>query len=100
MISSEELAEWLDVPVGTLDQWASRGGGPVFHKIGLHRRYEPADVKKWLRERRLAATGDPRPAEPAERTQSADRRPAVRRPRKAVRRRGDARGADDSNPAA
>jgi hypothetical protein len=62
LISSQELATWLDVPVSTLDQWASRGGGPMFHKVGVHRRYHPLDVRSWLDERRHAATGDPRPA--------------------------------------
>jgi hypothetical protein len=62
LISSEDLARWLDVPVGTLDQWASRGGGPMYHKVGIHRKYHPLDVKSWLAEQRRATTGDPRPA--------------------------------------
>jgi excisionase family DNA binding protein len=62
LITSPELAEYLKVPEGTLDQWASRGGGPFFHKVGAHRRYHPADVKAWLSECRHAATGDRRPA--------------------------------------
>lgn len=48
-ITTEELAAYLRVPMGTLDQWASRGGGPSFHKVGIHRRYNPADVREWLR---------------------------------------------------
>lgn len=59
LISSEELAEWLDVPTGTLDQWASRGGGPVYHKVGIHRKYHPVDVKSWLAEQRRATTSEP-----------------------------------------
>lgn len=62
LISSEELAGWLDVPIGTLDQWASRGGGPMYHKVGIHRKYHPLDVKSWLAEQRRATTGDRRPA--------------------------------------
>lgn len=62
LISSAELAEFLGVEVGTLDQWASRGGGPIFHKIGIHRRYAPADVRAWLDGRRHATTGTPLPA--------------------------------------
>lgn len=62
LINSEELATWLDVPIGTLDQWASRGGGPMYHKVGIHRKYHPLDVKSWLAEQRRATTGDPRPA--------------------------------------
>jgi hypothetical protein len=59
LISSEDLAKWLDVPVGTLDQWASRGGGPMYHKVGIHRKYHPADVKSWLAEQRRATTSEP-----------------------------------------
>ena len=62
LIGSEELARWLDIPIGTLDQWASRGGGPMYHKVGIHRKYHPLDVKSWLAEQRRATTGDPRPA--------------------------------------
>ena len=62
LIGSAELATWLGVPAGTLDQWASRGGGPIFHKVGSHRKYHPADVKSWLARQRWATTGDPAPA--------------------------------------
>jgi hypothetical protein len=54
LIDSDELATYLDVPLATLDTWASRGGGPAFHKVGVHRRYAPADVKAWLAGRRHA----------------------------------------------
>jgi excisionase family DNA binding protein len=47
-IDSDELAEYLRVPLATLDQWASRGGGPAFHKVGKHRRYSPVDIRSWL----------------------------------------------------
>lgn len=52
LIDSETLAGWLNVPVGTLDQWASRGGGPRHIKVGKYRRYHPADVRAWLAEQR------------------------------------------------
>lgn len=58
-LSSAELASWLKVPPSTLDQWASRGGGPAFHRVGRFRRYFPADVKLWLAEQRRATTGEP-----------------------------------------
>jgi hypothetical protein len=51
-LDSNELAAYLMVPVTTLDQWASRGGGPPFHKVGKYRRYAPADVRSWLAEQR------------------------------------------------
>lgn len=52
MISKTELATLLDIPESTLDQWASRGGGPDSHIIGNHRKYWPADVVTWLKGRR------------------------------------------------
>lgn len=51
-IDSDELAEFLRVPMATLDQWASRGGGPNFHKFGRHRRYAPSDVREWIKKRK------------------------------------------------
>jgi excisionase family DNA binding protein len=51
-INSDELAEYLRVPLATLDQWASRGGGPAFHKFGRHRRYLPSDVRAWIESNR------------------------------------------------
>lgn len=59
LIETEELAVFLRVEIATLDQWASRGGGPPFHKVGRHRRYAPADVRAWLRERRHGVTQEP-----------------------------------------
>jgi hypothetical protein len=60
MISKEELALFLDIPEGTLDHWASRGGGPPFHGIGNHRKYLPADVREWLKTRRKEISSEGR----------------------------------------
>ena len=60
MISKEELSEFLGVPLTTLDQWASRGGGPIFHRIGNHRKYWPADVREWLKTQRRTKSSDGR----------------------------------------
>jgi hypothetical protein len=90
-IESEELADYLRVPLATLDQWASRGGGPMYHKIGKFRRYLPADVRSWIAGQRLAAAGNPQPPEPATQPRSARR----------SRREGSSRrDAADSSPAA
>jgi hypothetical protein len=59
LIDSDELATFLGLEVTTLDQWASRGGGPAFHKVGKYRKYLPADVRSWLRERRHGAGQQP-----------------------------------------
>ena len=41
-------AAYLDVPEGTLDQWAYLGRGPVFSKVGRYRRYRPTDVEAYV----------------------------------------------------
>lgn len=59
LINSEELAAFLGEKVEVLDGWASRGGGPPFHKVGKHRKYLPADVKEWMREVRRDVQREP-----------------------------------------
>lgn len=48
MISKEDLAVFLGRSEGTLDQWASRGGGPEYVIVGRHRMYKPAAVREWM----------------------------------------------------
>lgn len=59
LIDTDELATYLGFSVATLDVWASRGGGPAFIKVGRYRKYEPADVKEWLKKNRHADTQEP-----------------------------------------
>jgi excisionase family DNA binding protein len=62
LIDSSALAKYLNVPLGTLDQWASRGGGPPHFRVGRFRRYHPADVREWLKAQRRVAGREPEPA--------------------------------------
>ena len=48
LVTPVELAQRLRVPPRTLDQWAYRGSGPAFIKVGRHRRYRPEDIEAWL----------------------------------------------------
>ena len=81
LIDSETLAgpDWLNLPSErTLDQWAYRGVGPPYIKVGRHRRYDPDEVRRWLRpstarRRRSAAPGGMSP--PAEEPAPKDRLP-------------------------
>lgn len=50
MMTPEELAEFLGVPIATLYQWKLRGVGPVARKIGRHLRYLPHEVDAWVDE--------------------------------------------------
>jgi excisionase family DNA binding protein len=51
----EEVSEYLGVPVATLYQWRHRGYGPVSARIGKHLRYDPDDVRAWVKNQSEAA---------------------------------------------
>jgi predicted DNA-binding transcriptional regulator AlpA len=48
LLEEKELAERLQVSLGTLRSWRTDGTGPRFHRIGQMIRYAPSDVKDWL----------------------------------------------------
>ena len=48
LLEEKELAERLQVSLGTLRTWRTEGKGPRFHRIGQMIRYAPSDVKAWL----------------------------------------------------
>ncbi|MGH2775633.1 MAG: helix-turn-helix transcriptional regulator [Actinomycetota bacterium] len=52
LLSLQEVAEVLNVPVGTLYKWRYEGVGPKGFRVGRGIRYEPADVRAWIAERR------------------------------------------------
>ncbi|MGJ5833519.1 helix-turn-helix transcriptional regulator [Streptomyces ossamyceticus] len=43
-----EIAEFCRVPVATVYQWSSRGGGPKLIKVGRHLRARWDDIERWL----------------------------------------------------
>jgi excisionase family DNA binding protein len=57
LISPEELAAWLKVPVRTVYAWRYKDDGPPGFKVGRHVRYRRSDVDTWLAEQ-----AEPRPA--------------------------------------
>ncbi len=50
MWSVEKTAKFLDIPKGTLYQWISPGRGLRSYKVGGSRKFDPADVRAYLRE--------------------------------------------------
>ena len=48
LLSVEEVADYLGVPVNTLYQWRHKGTGPVAYRVGRFLRYDPAQVRDWL----------------------------------------------------
>ena len=50
-LSRRELAERYGLPVKTLAQWASKGTGPRYARMGRHVRYRLSDVIAWETQR-------------------------------------------------
>jgi excisionase family DNA binding protein len=50
LLSPDEVADFLGIPVKTLYQWRYKRVGPQGLRIGRHLRDRPADVDAWLRE--------------------------------------------------
>jgi predicted DNA-binding transcriptional regulator AlpA len=46
-LSRQELADRYGLPVKTLAQWASKGTGPRYARMGRHVRYRLSDVIDW-----------------------------------------------------
>jgi excisionase family DNA binding protein len=53
--TSAEVAAYLKVSERTLDDWAYRGGGPEFSRVGQQRRYRWEDVDRYVAERSRSA---------------------------------------------
>ena len=45
-----ELSDQINVPRATLKRWRYEGVGPPFLRLGRHVRYDPAAIRRWLRE--------------------------------------------------
>jgi excisionase family DNA binding protein len=56
LASTVQVAEFLGVPPRTLDQWAYKGIGPRWSKIGRHRRYRWTDVETYVEAQTTAST--------------------------------------------
>jgi len=48
LLTVEQLANYLDVPVATLYAWRHRRQGPPSFKAGRHLRYRLGDVEQWI----------------------------------------------------
>jgi DNA-binding transcriptional MerR regulator len=57
LLSIEELAACLDVPVTTIRAWRTDGNGPCAIKVGGRVRYATSDVTALLRRQREAEPG-------------------------------------------
>ena len=48
LLSTDEVARLLIVPVATLYTWRYKGTGPKAYRVGKHLRYRLSDVLAWL----------------------------------------------------
>lgn len=51
LMTTKDVAEYLNVPVGTLYKWRRDGVAPASFRVGRGARYRREDVDAWLRER-------------------------------------------------
>ena len=57
LLSTDELAEYLGVPVKTIYEWRVAGQGPCAFRIGRHLKFAVSDVQAWLLEQRESSPG-------------------------------------------
>jgi excisionase family DNA binding protein len=48
LLSAQELANYLEVPVKTIYTWRHRNTGPRGFRVGKHLRFRWRDVEAWL----------------------------------------------------
>lgn len=48
LLTVQQVADELQIPVRTLRDWAYRGIGPRRLRIGNHVRYRRSDLEEWL----------------------------------------------------
>lgn len=62
LLSVEDLAEYLGIPVTTIYDWRVDGKGPCGIRVGRHVKFAVSDVRDWLAQQR-----EPLPGRAAER---------------------------------
>lgn len=55
LLSVEQLADLLQVPVSTIYFWRHQGAGPRAIRVGRYVRFDTADVTAWLKARKAAS---------------------------------------------
>lgn len=55
LLTVQELAEYLGVPVATLYQWRYRREGPKGFRVGRHVRYRWSEIEAWVEQQMAEA---------------------------------------------
>lgn len=50
-LTTEQVGEYLQVPVNTIYKWRVQGDGPRAARIGRHLRWSLEEVDRWVAER-------------------------------------------------
>lgn len=57
LLTVQDVADYLGVPVATLYQWRYRREGPPGFRVGRHVRYRQVDVDSWIERQLLNESG-------------------------------------------
>lgn len=59
LLSIEDLADYLGVPVATIYDWRVDGKGPCGVRVGRHVKFAQSDVRAWVQDHRESRPGEP-----------------------------------------
>jgi excisionase family DNA binding protein len=62
LLTIQDLAAYLDLPVATLYAWRYRGQGPSGFRVGRHIRYRQSDVDQWINDQLATSSPSTTPA--------------------------------------
>ncbi|MER7787925.1 helix-turn-helix domain-containing protein [Streptomyces sp. NPDC097640] len=51
-LTPDDIADLFEVPLETVYQWRKKRIGPPGFRIGKYVRYDPADIRRYVRERK------------------------------------------------
>jgi excisionase family DNA binding protein len=55
LLSVQDVAALLQIPIKTIYDWRCRGVGPRPIRMGRYLRFDPADVARWVEQRRTVS---------------------------------------------
>lgn len=56
-LTPDDIADMFGVPLETVYQWRRKRTGPPGFRVGKHLRYDPADVRAYVVQRKRACQG-------------------------------------------
>ncbi len=56
LLTVQDLADYLDVPIATIYAWRYRRQGPPGFRVGRHLRFRWSDIESWIDDR-IGTTG-------------------------------------------